>query len=166
MAKREGTGALTPEAPKPAVPAPVAPEQPSIAVLGFKPADAAVPVGQEARFELTASSVKNLYGAIITLSYDPKTVEFKAASEGALLKKDNQQTSFLFSNNIKGGTVDLYMTRIGDVGGVDGEGGLGTLVFQGKAAGTADIVIKNVKLTNASREQMRTDSKGARMSVK
>jgi general secretion pathway protein D len=165
MAKREGTGAPAAEAPKPA-PAPAAAEQPSVAVLEVKPADAAVPVGQETRFELTAASVKNLYGAIITLSYDPKTVEFKAASEGALLKKDNQQTSFLFSNNIRGGTVDLYMTRIGDVGGVDGAGSLGTLVFQGKGAGMAEIVIKNVKLTNASREPIKTESKGAKMSVK
>ncbi len=58
----------------------------------------------------------------MTLSYDPKIVEFKTAGEGTLLKKDGQQTSFLFSNNIKAGTVDIYMTRIGDVGGVGGSG--------------------------------------------
>ncbi len=67
----------------------------------------------------------------------PKITEFKTASEGALLKKDGQQTSFLFSNNIKAGTVDVYMTRIGDVGGVNGVGSLGTLVFQSKSGGAA-----------------------------
>jgi hypothetical protein len=120
----------------------------------------------EARFDLIAGSMKNLYGAIVTLSYDPKVIEFKIASEGTLLKKDNQQTSFLFSNNIKAGTVDIYMTRIGDVGGVDGAGSLCTLVFQAKSGGTSNVSMKSVKLTNFNREQIKTELKGAKMSVK
>jgi hypothetical protein len=110
--------------------------------------------------------MKDLYGAIVTLTYDPKVVEFKTASEGSILKKDNQQTSFLFSNNIKGGTVDIYMTRIGDVGGVQGDGSLGTLVFQAKSGGTSELLMKGVKLTNFNREQIKTELKGAKMSVK
>ena len=135
-------------------------------LLEIIPPDTAVQVGQEARFEIVAGSVKNLYGAILTLSYDPKIVEFKSASEGTLLKKDGQQTSFLFSNNVKTGTVDLYMTRIGDVGGVDGAGGLGTVVFQAKSSGTGAMVLRMVKLTNFSREQIKADLKGAKVVVK
>ena len=93
-------------------------------------------------------------------------MEFKSASEGTLLKKDGQQTSFLFSNNVKTGTVDLYMTRIGDVGGVDGAGGLGTVVFQAKSSGTAAMALRMVKLTNFSREQIKTDLKSAKVVVK
>ena len=110
--------------------------------------------------------MKDLYGAIVTLTYDPKVIDFKIASEGTLLKKDNQQTSFLFSNNIKAGTVDIYMTRIGDVGGVNGNGSLCTVVFQAKSGGTSDVSMKSVKLTNFNREQIRTELKGAKMSVK
>ena len=134
-------------------------------VLEFKP----IPLNQYNRSvtdELTAGSVKDLYGAIVTLGYDPKVVEFKAASEGGFLKKDGQQTSFLFSNNIKAGTVDIYMTRIGDVGGVEGSGSLCTLVFQGKSAGSSDIVFKSVKMANFHREQIKADLKGARVVVK
>jgi general secretion pathway protein D len=142
-------------------------EQPAVvATLEVKPPEAGVEVGQEARFEISAGGMKNLYGTIITLSYDPRVMEFKSASEGTLLKKDNQQTSFLFSNNAKGGTVDLYMTRIGDVGGVDGSGSLCTLVFQGKAGGTSDLIVKNAKLTNFNREQIKTDIKGAKVVVR
>jgi hypothetical protein len=137
-----------------------------VATLEVKPPEAGVEVGQEARFEISAGGMKNLYGTIITLSYDPRVMEFKSASEGTLLKKDNQQTSFLFSNNAKGGTVDLYMTRIGDVGGVDGSGSLCTLVFQGKAGGTSDLIVKNAKLTNFNREQIKTDIKGAKVVVR
>lgn len=139
---------------------------PSAAVLEIKPPDAPVGVGQEARFELMMGGAKDLYGAIVTLGYDPKVIEFKTASEGTLLKKDNQQTSFLFSNNIKAGTVDIYMTRIGDVGGVDGAGSLCALVFQAKSGGTSELSLKSVKLTNFSREQIKTELKGARVIVK
>ncbi len=136
------------------------------AVLELKPSEAPVAVGQEARLEMSVSGVKDLYGAIITLSYDPKVVDFKAATEGAFLKKDNQQTSFLFSNNLKAGTVDIYITRIGDVGGIEGAGGLCTVVFQAKSSGTSPITFKSVKLGNYNREQVKADIKAAKIVVK
>jgi general secretion pathway protein D len=136
------------------------------AVLEIKPGEAAAQVGQEARFDLTVGNIKDLYGAIVTLSYDPKVVEFKAASENGFLKKDGQQTSFLFSNNIKAGTVDIYMTRIGDIGGVEGAGSLCTVVFQGKSGGSSDISFKSVKLGNFNREPIKADLKSTRVVVK
>ncbi len=174
MAKRDlGTppqaGAALKEAPVslPTATGAPAPAAPAVSVmLEMKPAEAAAQLGQDARFDITAVNVKDLYGVIMTLSYDPKVVEFKSASEGPLLKKDGQQTSFLFSNNIKAGTVDIYMTRIGDVGGVGGSGSLCTLVFQGKSGGTTDVAVKSVKLTNFNREQIKADSRGARIAVK
>ena len=136
------------------------------AVLEFKPLDATVPVGQEARLDLSIMGVKDLYGSILTLSYDSKLIDFKAATEGVFLRKDNQQTSFLFSNNIKAGTVDIYITRIGDVGGVEGTGTLCSVVFQGKSAGSSQVQFKSVKLGNYNREQLKVDSKPAKITVK
>jgi len=138
----------------------------SVVTVEMKPAEVATPLGQEARFDITIDNVRELYGAIITLGYDPRLVEFKSASEGTLMKKDGQQTSFLFSNNVKAGTVDIYMTRIGDVGGVDGGGSLGTLVFQAKSGGTSEVAFKSLKLTNFNREQVKADAKGAKVVVK
>lgn len=169
MAKREaGAPPASGETAKP-VSAPSTTGQPltlQTAVMEIKPTEASLSVGQEARFDLIAGNLNDLYGAIVTLSYDPKVTEFKIASEGTLLRKDNQQTSFLFSNNIKAGTVDIYMTRIGDVGGVDGAGSLCTLVFQAKSGGMSELSMKSVKLTNFKRGQIKTEFKGAKMSVK
>lgn len=134
--------------------------------LELRPNQAVSAVGQEVKLEMAASNVKELYGAIITLAYDPKVVEFKTASEGQFLKKDNQQTSFLFSNNLKAGTVDIYITRIGDVGGVDGAGALCTVMFQGKSGGSSPITVKSVKLTNFNREQIGADAKNATVTIK
>jgi general secretion pathway protein D len=167
MAKREpGAAPVTLPTPTAAAAQPQPSATAGAVTLEMKPADAAAQLGQDARFEITAAGVKDLYGAIMTLSYDPRVVEFKTASEGTLLKQDGQQTSFLFSNNIKAGTVDIYMTRIGDVGGVAGSGALCTLIFQGKAGGTTDLTVKSVKLTNFHREQIRADARGARIAVK
>jgi general secretion pathway protein D len=175
MAKREKPPAApeaaqpAPEAAKPAGP-PAAAERPvaptAAAVIQVKPAEATTQVGQDARVELAIDNVQGLYGAIITLAYDPKVMEFKTASEGQFLNKDGQQTSFLFSNNVKAGTVDLYLTRIGDVGGVDGAGTLCTLVFQGKAGGSSDLVIRSAKIGNHDREQLKTDLRGGKVVVK
>ena len=161
MAKRESAPGPV-DTPKTAAPSPA--ELP--AVLEMRPAEASAQIGQESRFDLVVGNVRDLYGAIVTLGYDPKVVEFKAASENGFLKKDGQQTSFLFSNNIKAGTVDIYLTRIGDVGGIEGAGSLCTLVFQGKSGGTSEIVFKSVKLGNFNREPIKTELKGTRVTVK
>ncbi len=170
MAKREVPAApATGEAAKQAPASAGAVEQSAAGgpvLLEIKPAEAVAPLGQEARFEIAATKAKDLYGAILTLSYDPKVVEFRTASEGGLLKSDGQQTSFLFSNNIKTGTVDIYMTRIGDVGGVSGSGSLCGIVFQGKSSGSGEMALRSVKLTNFSREPIKTDVKSAKVVVK
>ena len=155
-------------------PAPKAPEAqkaapeaaPAVAMVGLLPDAVETQIGQDLRFDLTVTNVKDLYGAIITLNYDPKVVDFKSAAEGQFLKRDGQQTSFLFSNNIKAGTVDLYITRIGDVGGVAGGGSLCTVAFQAKAAGTSAITFKSIKLGNYNREQLRADVTNATVKVR
>jgi general secretion pathway protein D len=166
MAKREPQAALNaPEAAAAAAEAPAA--APNAAIqLELAPADASALVGQDLRFDVAAANAKDLYGSIITLAYDPRMVDFKSATEGPFLKKDGQQTSFLFSNNIKAGTVDLYITRIGDVGGVEGAGNLFTVVFQAKAAGSGAIQFKSVKMGNSAREPFRVDSRGGKVTIK
>lgn len=162
MSKREPTPASG-EAQKPAF---AAPDRLETAVLELSPAEVSAHVGQDAKLEISVSNVQYLYGAIITLSYDPKVMDFKTAGEGMFLKNDGQQTSFLFSNNVKTGTVDLYMTRIGDVGGVSGSGQLCSVTFQAKSTGTSELFVKGMKLTNFNREQVKADMKGARVTVK
>jgi len=163
MAKREPQAA-----PKPAdAPAEARAAAPSAALqLELSPADASALIGQDLRFEVAAANAKDLYGAIITLGYDPRVVDFKSAAEGPFLKKDGQQTSFLFSNNIKAGTVDIYITRIGDVGGVEGVGNLFTVVFQAKTAGSGAVQFKSVKMGNSAREPFKVETRNGKVTVK
>ncbi|HYA88996.1 MAG TPA: secretin N-terminal domain-containing protein [Nitrospirota bacterium] len=169
MAKRETpAGPAQGEAPKMATVPTItgAPSTTGPVLLEIKPSDATMQLGQETRFEITAGKIKDLYGAILTLSYDPKVAEFMHASEGGLLKSDGQPTSFLFSNNTKNGTVDIYMTRIGNVGGANGSGNLCTVTFQGKAGGSSELGLRSVKLTNFKKEPIKADLKSAKVVVK
>jgi hypothetical protein len=52
------------------------------------------------------------------------------------------------------------------VGGVSGAGSLGTLVFQSKAGGSGEINLRSVKLTNSSREPVKAELRGAKVTVK
>ncbi len=162
MAKREPTPAAGPAAPPPTPAAAAAPE----AALEIRPPEAPAAVGHDAKLDILVSNAKDLYGAIITLSYDPKVVDLKSGTEGTFLNRDGQQTSFLFSNNLRAGTVDIYLTRIGDVGGVSGAGLLASVVFQGKSAGASPIMFQSVKISNFNREPIKATFKGARIVVK
>ncbi len=146
-------------------PAPAVMAQTFGGVLVISPPEQAAKVGDEARVDLMIDGVSDLYGGIITLTYDPKVIEFKSASEGAFLKNDGQATSFLFSNNANAGTIDIYLTRIGGVGGVTGSGNLCTLVFQARSGGTSDIDVKSIKMTNRSRELLQNEIRKAKLTV-
>jgi general secretion pathway protein D len=148
---------------KPADTVPVV--KPAEASLALKPAEASAQADQEVQFELSADQMQDLYGAAVTLSYDPKVVDFKTANEGGLLKQDGQPMSLVFSNNVKMGTVDLYMIRIGKVGGVTGSGGLCTVVFQSKSPGSSDVSIKSVRMVNNSRQELKVTTRGAKLNV-
>ncbi len=155
-----------PEAAAEAAVQPGAEQKPApIAILGLQPAEATAAIGQELRFDLTVDNAKDIYGAIVTITYDRRNVDFKTATEGPFLKKDGQQTSFLFSNNMRTGSIDIYMTRIGDVGNVSGSGVLGSLLFQSRAPGQSSIQFKSVKISNYSREQLMAESNGATVKV-
>ncbi|MDH4162445.1 MAG: hypothetical protein OEW15_07115 [Nitrospirota bacterium] len=163
MAGREGAPSSAPTSTRPA-----APEAAGTGTMNieFRPAEAQAAIGQEVRLDIVAAKAVDLYGAIVTVGYDPRIIDLKIATEGPFLKGDGQQTSFLFSNNAKAGTVDVYLTRIGDVGGRSGEGILGTLVFQAKSGGAADIGVRAIKLTNVNREQLKADTRDGRVTIK
>ena len=167
----EALPSLPPAAPGPeALPPPAQPQVPeteSTSVsLALKPAVMTASNGQEIRIVLNAAKVRDLYGAVITLAYNPAVVEFKTANEATLLKQDGQQLSFMFSNNVRSGAVDLYMTRIGKVGGVKGAGDLCTVVFQAKAAGSSDVAVKSVRMTNSAREELMVEVTGSKITVR
>lgn len=99
----------------------------------------------EAESQLTADimivEAKDLVSAPFTLVYDPLFFDFLSAVEGEFLKQDGKQVLFRVTNDAKTGRVTVGMTRVGDVGGVNGSGKLLSALFRAKKKGPASFGI-------------------------
>ncbi len=150
-----------PSAETPAMPAappagqPPAPQPPpsgglsaAPAALSVLPGDRTVAVGQEVRLDVLSSHLEGLAGGTLTVSYDPKVLEFRQAVEGELLKRDGPAAVETAANPATG-TVVVQLKRA-DAKGVSGAGVLATLAFTGKGAGSSPVTIQSSQLLNAA----------------
>lgn len=155
------TPAATPAPPKPAAPQPapaappvpappvptpqVQPPAPATAppVQGGVVLDIAAPptikVNDSFPVEVVISGVNNLYNAPLTLEFDPLSLDFIGAAEGAFLKKDGKPTAFQVNVNKEIGLVEVNLSRVGDVGGVSGSGTLAVITFRAKEKGAVNL---------------------------
>jgi general secretion pathway protein D len=83
---------------------------------------------------------------VLVLQYDPVLLEFIDAQEGDFLKKDGQPTLFEHVFNKSKGRIDLNLSRVGNVKGVNSSGTFASLTFKGVAKGAAKFELSNVNL--------------------
>jgi general secretion pathway protein D len=108
-----------------------------------------IKVGQQFSIDAKVSIVQNLANAPFILTYDPASVEFVSAVEGAFLKQDGKPTNFSASASPKGGSVMVSMVRAEGSGGVSGGGTLATFVFKAIKQGQTNFGLNNVSFTTA-----------------
>lgn len=101
---------------------------------------------QELTIGIAIGEVTNLYGASVSLSYDPALLDFVRVAEGPFLKQDGKSTSFMHAVNAAEGRVTVGVTRLGGVGGVGGSGNLFSAVFRAKGEGIAEISFQDAAL--------------------
>lgn len=89
------------------------------------------------RLEVRANDVTDLYGLGFDLDYPTNLLDYRGGSqtEGGFLSADGSNTQIL-ARQITDGTVIVGLSRLGDVGGVDGSGLLLTLDFTAVSNGT------------------------------
>ncbi len=112
-----------------------------------------IKVGQQFSIDAKVSLVQDLANAPFILTYDPVSVEFVSAVEGAFLKQDGKSTIFSASASPKGGSVMVTMARAEGSGGVSGGGTLATFVFKAKKQGQTNFGLNNVSFSSANGEQ-------------
>lgn len=162
-----------PSAPQPIPPSPPTsqtsraeePEKPQAALATLRPSELNLQINQEIKMDVMASGVKNLSDVFLTITYDPKIIDFKRVSEGNFLNSDNWATSFISSVNTKSGIIDIHVNRIADITGSSGAGTLFTLTFQGKAPGSSPILFGNNQFFNPKREAISVELKGGTINV-
>ncbi|GFE61608.1 cohesin domain-containing protein [Geobacter sp. AOG2] len=112
-------------------------------------APAALQVGQQFSIDVKVSLTQNLANTPFTLTYDPDSVEFMSAVEGAFLKQDGKPTTFSASPDAANGTVTVTLARVTGSGGVSGGGTLATFTFKAKKQGQANFGFSNVNFISA-----------------
>ncbi len=143
-----GAPSTAPEAPAP--PGSQVPRPPPLGVLSFLPPDRTASVGEEIRLDVMVTNIEDLAEGTLTVSYDPKVLEFRQAFEGEFLKREGTATLVTAANPATG-TVVVQLTRGEGAKGVSGAGVLATLAFVAKEPGSSPVAIQTSRLLSAAR---------------
>lgn len=124
-----------------------------------------VKVDHEFTTTITLGDVTNLYGASVNISYNPALLEFVRVAEENFLKQDGKSTSFMHAVNTADGRVTIGITRLGQVGGVSGTGGLFSVVFKGKGEGTSPLSFQDYSLRDPTMAVLPTTASGVEVKI-
>ena len=95
-------------------------------------------------------NVEGLVESNLTITYDPKILEFREAQEGEFLKRGRAATMSVDVNPVAG-TVALQLRRAEGDPGASGGGVLASLTFLGKAPGVSQIGLEAPRLVSAGK---------------
>lgn len=157
--------AQTATAPEPADPEPAEPaaqpaaEQPAAAGAAsfrFGPSDPTVGVGSQVSVNVFVDNAQDLMAAPLRIQFDPKILRLADITRGALLEGDG--VDLIFSKNIRNevGQAAVNISRFPGTGGVNGNGVLVTLIFEGVApsSGRVRVVSTGARTSNSQRVQI------------
>src|SRR5437867_896230 len=126
------------------------PRQPPLGVLSILPPDRTASVGEEIRLDVLITNIEDLAEGTLTISYDPKVLEFRQAFEGEFLQREGTATVVTAANPATG-TVAVRLMRAEGSKGVSGAGVLATLAFVAKESGTSPVAIQTSRLLSAAK---------------
>jgi hypothetical protein len=116
-------------------------------------ANASPKVNQTFQVKVNGTNVIDLYAYEINLTYDTKRLQFVSADLG--------KEGFAVKPILKGNTIQLAHTQIGEKAGKKGNVTLGTLTFKAIAAGSADIALSSIKVVNSKIESTVVSSRSS-----
>lgn len=133
------------------------------AQLAFTPASLSKKVGEEFRVDLTGQDIPSIEKSRVTISYDPKIVQFTQALEGTFWKQNNVPPSLSVSAVPQKGQVVIQMGRKGQ--SAKGSGQLVTLIFEAKAAGNARLEIQRPSFLRSDKKPVPVITQHGRISI-
>lgn len=135
------------------------------AVLAIRPPELSAFAGQEFAVELLADNIESFTESSVTVSYDPKVLEFRRAMEGEFLTRNGAPASItIVSATPTAGQITLRLQRAGTPAA--GSGVLATLFFQGKAAGSSAVEIQNPAVSGAGAKPIPVTVKRGQIKVR
>ncbi len=134
-------------------------------VLYLQPANLNLIPGQDFTVELKATSITNLKGYSVTLSYDPTLLSLQEVVEGPFLSSKNKTFFYKRVDNTKG-TILIDCAILGPSLSVSGEGTLATLSFTCLKAGSASIEFSLTKTRDTDNKEIITTKRNAKLKSK
>ena len=128
--------------------------EPTVPQIVIEPAS--VGVGEEVDVPVRIVNVENIVGYQFDVFYEPGVLEFVSVDEGGFLDENGASKTFWVNpNSSEPGLVkNLAVVRLTARVGVSGEGVLLTLKFKGKARGTSELLLNNLKVVDVDTQSI------------
>ena len=120
-------------------------------VLYLEPANLTLTPSQDFTVELKATSITNLKGYSVTLSYNPTLLSLQEVTEGPFFSTKGE--TFFYSKE-DNGTILIDCALLGKTLSVSGEGTLATLSFTCLKAGSTGIEFSLAKTRDALNKEI------------
>ena len=132
-------------------------------VLYLEPANLSIALSKDFTAELRATSITNLKGYSVSLSYDPALISLKEVTEGPFFSSKGE--TFFYSKE-ENGTILIDCALLGPELSVSGEGTLATFSFTCLKAGSTGITFSLSKTRDAHNKEIITTKQNARLKSK
>jgi hypothetical protein len=132
-------------------------------VLYLEPANLTLTPSQDFTVQLKATSITNLKGYSVTLSYDPTLINLQEVTEGPFFSSKGE--TFFYSKEDKG-TILIDCALLGKTLSTSGEGTLATLSFTCLKAGSTSIEFSLAKTRDTLNKEIITTKRNTKLKSK
>ena len=146
----------------PTTPGVTAPEG-TAGVLYLEPANLTLTPSEDFTVELKATSITNLKGYSVTLSYDPTLISLQEVTEGPFLSEKGK--TFFYTKEDQN-TILIDNALLGTDLAISGEGTLATLSFTCLKAGSTNIEFSLAKTRDALNKEIVTTKRNTKLKSK
>jgi hypothetical protein len=134
-------------------------------VLYLEPANLNLTPSQDFTVELKVTSIINLKGYSVTLSYDPTLISLQEVTEGPFFSSKGK-TFFYKKVDDTQGTILIDCALLGKSLSISGEGTLATLSFTSLKAGSTSLTFKLTKTRDTYNKEVITTKRNAMVKSK
>ena len=131
---------------------------PPAGVLYLEPANLTLTPSQDFTVELKATSITNLKGYSVTLSYDPTLISLQEVTEGPFLSEKGK--TFFYTKEDQN-TILIDCAILGTDLSISGEGTLATLSFTSLKAGSTGIEFSLAKTRDTNNKEIITTKRNS-----
>jgi len=136
----------------------VTPPAGTAGVLYLEPANLSLTPSQDFTVELKVTSITNLKGYSVTLSYDPALISLQEVTEGPFFSTKGK--TFFYTKDDKN-TILIDNALLGTDLSISGEGTLATLSFTCLKAGSSNLTFKLAKTRDTNNKEIITTKRNS-----